>query len=99
MLHAKQGNWFSGKMYLQAAVCRENLPTVPKKILRFANYSWWKEILQVVQPNRDVTGIFRPSCRFAGKILNVEKAMAHRVFDSEEIQEYLYGAGYHHWNR
>ena len=34
-----------------------------------------------------------------GKILNVEKAMQHKVFENEEDQEYLYSLRCHYWYR
>ena len=34
-----------------------------------------------------------------GKILNVEKAMQHKVFENEEIKKYVYGSWCFNWNR
>ena len=33
-----------------------------------------------------------------GKILNVEKAMEHKIYDNEEITEYVYCTGCKDWN-
>lgn len=59
----------------------------------FASCSSSKETLQAVQPSRGRDRNFQAILPLRGKILNVEKAMDHKVFESEEIQNIFRAMG------
>ena len=48
--------------------------------------SWLREIRQEVQLSKEETETFKRYYLLRGKILNVEKAMQHKVFENEEIR-------------
>jgi hypothetical protein len=55
-------------------------------ILKGASFTSWKVTRPVVLPSRAATVATRLSFRLRGKILNVEKAMEHKIYENEEIR-------------
>ena len=68
------------------AVCRVNWLIALKEILNDVNCIWLREIRQVVLQSRAVTEVSRLFFHLRGKILNVEKAMEHKIYENEEIR-------------
>jgi hypothetical protein len=62
-----------------------NYPIVQNKIQQNVKYILSREIRQVELQNKVVIEI-SSYFAFRGKILNVEKAMHHKVFENEEIR-------------
>jgi DNA gyrase subunit B len=58
-----------------------------------ARYSSWRATLQVVRPNRAATAIRRLFLPLRGKILNVEKALEHKIYENEEIKNMFTALG------
>jgi DNA gyrase subunit B len=63
------------------------------KIRENVSYSLSKEIRRVERPNRAATGASRLFYHLRGKILNVEKAMEHKIYDNEEIRNMFTALG------
>ena len=86
--------WYSAKVYLTGGGLPGKLADCSViKILIVANCFWWKEIRQAVLPNRDATEAYQAILPLRGKILNVEKAMEHKIYDNEEIRNMFTALG------
>ena len=73
--------------------CRVNWPTAQAVLPKNANCSSSRVTRQVVLPNRAVAVSSRLSCRFAVRYLNVEKAMWHKAFESDEVNNIIQALG------
>ena len=80
-------------MNSRVRVCQANLSDCATGIRQNAKFTWWKVIQQVVQLNKGRDRNFQAILPLRGKILNVEKAMQHRIYDSEEIKNIFTALG------
>lgn len=88
MQRVKLASWFNEKVCWADPAFRENLPTVPKKILPYARYTWLKVIAQVVRQNREGKENIRRSFHSAVKFsmwkkpcnIKSSKAKRSRIF-------------------